>query len=169
MDRRARRAKAGFTLVEIMIVLAILVLLIAMVGPRLLKQQDKADKQITQQQIKSVEQALDLYKIANRTYPSTEEGIAALISKPADEARSRNWDGPYLDADTPPIDPWGNQLRYEYPPSNGSDKPQIWSLGEDGKENTEDDIKNWTGDSNATGDQQNGNVNANAPAPTTTN
>lgn len=169
MDRRARRARAGFTLVEIMIVLAILVLLIAMVGPRLLKQQDKADKQITQQQIKSVEQALDLYKIANRTYPSTEEGIAALISKPADEARSRNWDGPYLDADTLPIDPWGNQLRYEYPPSNGSDKPQIWSLGEDGKENTEDDIKNWTGDASAAGDQQNGNVNANAPAPTTTN
>ena len=157
MDKRANRARAGFTLVEIMIVLAILVLLIAMVGPRLLKQQDKADKQITQQQINSIEQALDFYKVDNRTFPSTEEGITALISKPADEGRSRNWDGPYLDTGEIPVDPWGNSLRYEYPPKNGGDKPQIWSLGEDGKENTDDDIRNWAGDQTGGEQQQNNN------------
>lgn len=142
MNKRLNQKRSAFTLVEIMIVLAILVLLIAMVGPRLLKQQDKADKQITQQQINSVEQALDFYKVDNRTYPSSEEGITALVSRPADEGRARNWDGPYLENE--PLDPWGNKLKYEYPPKDGSsEKPRIWSVGADGKENTEDDIKNW--------------------------
>jgi general secretion pathway protein G len=145
-----------------MIVLAILVLLIAMVGPRLLKQQDKADLQITKQQIDSVEQALDFYKVDNRTYPTSEEGITALVSKPADEGRSRNWDGPYLENE--PLDPWGNKLQYEYPPKSGtSDKPQIWSIGADGKENTDDDVRNW--DENQTsGDVEQGTANTNKPA-----
>lgn len=160
-----RHARTGFTLVEIMIVLAILVLLIAMVGPRLLKQQDKADKQITQQAIANVESALDFYKVDNRTFPTTEEGITALVSKPSDEARGRNWDGPYLD--TEPLDPWGNKLRYEYPPKEGpADKPLIWSAGQDGKDNTEDDISNWTGDS---GQNQNDPNAQQQAAPSTTN
>ena len=67
-----QRTRAGFTLVEIMIVLAILVLLVAMVGPRLLSTQEKADAKITQTQIEGLEQALDFYKVDNRMFPSTE-------------------------------------------------------------------------------------------------
>lgn len=142
-----QRRNRGFTLVEIMIVLAILVLLLAMVGPRLLKTQEKADQKITLTQIKTVQQALDMYKVDNRAYPSTEEGLQALLAKPADEARSSAWDGPYLSEDKLPVDPWGNDYRYEYPPTKGvnRDIPNIWSAGPDGKDSTEDDIVNWTG------------------------
>ena len=149
MQRKQRtQRKSGFTLVEIMIVLAILVLLLAMVGPRLLKTQEKADQKITLTQIKTVQQALDMYKVDNRSYPSTEEGLKALLEKPADEARGVAWDGPYLSEDTLPVDPWGNSYRYEYPPTHGKnrDMPNIWSAGPDGKDSTEDDIVNWTGD-----------------------
>lgn len=144
MNRKRRRT--GFTLVEIMIVLAILVLLLAMVGPRLLKTQEKADQKITLTQIKNIENALDMYKVDNRTYPSTEEGLNALLSKPADEARAANWDGPYLGEDTLPVDPWGNAYNYEYPPTKGksTDTPNIWSAGPDGQDNTGDEIVNWT-------------------------
>jgi general secretion pathway protein G len=153
---KRRKCSRGFTLVEIMIVLAILVLLLAMVGPRLLKTQEKADQKITLTQIKTMQQALDMYKVDNRTYPSSEEGLKALLEKPADEARSTAWDGPYLSEATLPVDPWGNSYRYEYPPTSGNsrDMPNIWSAGPDGKDNTEDDIVNWTksdGDSGSSG------------------
>lgn len=143
-ERKARRA--GFTLIEIMIVLAILVLLVAMVGPRLLNTQEKADFKITVTQLESLEQALDYYKLDVRTYPTTEEGLAALLAKPSDEARGRNWAGPYLDEGELPRDPWGNVYQYEFPPTHGTstDKPDLWSYGPDGQDNTEDDIVNWT-------------------------
>ncbi len=152
MSRRKQVRSAGFTLVEIMVVLAILVLLVALVGPRVLKTQDKADVKITQTQISNIEQALDYYKTELRNYPSTEEGLGALLKKPADEARAQNWGGPYLDEDALPVDPWGNAFRYEFPPTHGSstDKPNIWSAGPDGKDETEDDIVNWKGGSEAT-------------------
>ncbi len=87
MQRQEHRK--GFTLVEIMIVLAILVLLVAMVGPRLLKTQEKADNKIAVTQIQNLEQALDFYKVDNRVYPTTEEGLKALLQKPSDEARGK--------------------------------------------------------------------------------
>lgn len=147
--RRRQVRSSGFTLVEIMVVLAILVLLVALVGPRVLKTQDKADVKITQTQISNIEQSLDFYKADVRTYPSSEEGLAALLKKPADEARGQNWAGPYLDEEALPVDPWGNPFRYEYPPTHGvsTDKPNLWSAGPDGKDETEDDIVNWKGGS----------------------
>ena len=142
-----RSVRSGFTLVELMVVLAILVLLVAMVGPRLLGTQEKATVKAAVGQIDGLETALKLYHIDNKTYPSTEEGLSALLSKPADENRAKNWDGPYLDEDTIPADPWGNAYVYTYPPAQGSqDIPNIASKGKDGQENTEDDIKNWSGD-----------------------
>ena len=141
-----KRNRKGFTLIEIMIVLATLVLLVAMVGPRLLKTQEKADNQIAITQIKNLEQTLDFYKVDNRSYPTTEEGLKALLVKPEDEARAKNWTGPYLQEDALPVDPWGNPYQYEFPPTHGGskDKPNIWSFGPDGQDATEDDITNWT-------------------------
>lgn len=138
-----KRNRLGFSLVELMIVLAILVLLAGLVLPRLLGSQDKADRQATQTQLSSLEQALDMYKIDARTYPNTEEGLKALLKAPEDETRGKNWAGPYMDE--LPSDPWGNEYNYEYPPTEGSkDIPNIWSNGPDGESGTEDDIKNWT-------------------------
>ena len=151
-----RRNRVGFTLVEIMIVLAILVLLVAMVGPRLLKTQEKADAKITQTQIDGLGQALDFYKVDHRFHPTTEEGLTALISKPADENRSRNWAGPYLEDRSVPLDPWGNAYSYEFPGSRSGDgEPNIWSIGPDAKDNTADDIVSWT--KSANGDEKKNN------------
>ena len=140
-DRRRRRA---FTLVEVLVVLVILVLLFGMVGPRILGSQQKADIKKTQLDIGNLGEALKLYSIENRSFPSSEDGLDALLSRPGDEQMARNWDGPYLESDVLPVDPWGNSYRYEYPPKEGKrDFPNIWSPGKDGQDNTDDDIVNW--------------------------
>lgn len=145
-DKRCR----GFTLVEILIVLGIMVFLLAMVGPRLLGSKQKADIQSAKTQIGLFEQSLQNYVLDMNTYPETEAGLKALIEKPelASEgesgAKKDKWDGPYLQRTTLPQDPWGNDYQYEYPPSHGKGKdPEIWSYGPDGQDNTEDDIVNW--------------------------
>ncbi len=145
--------RRAFSLVELMIVLAILVLLAGLVLPRLLGQQNKADIKATQTQLNSFKQALQNYAIDVRTFPNTEEGLRALVVRPEDEQRARKWDGKYLDEI--PVDPWGNEYNYEYPPTQGSnDFPNIWSNGPDGESGTEDDIKNWTEDTEDSGDGQ---------------
>jgi len=137
------RQRQGFSLVELMIVLAILVLLAGLVLPRLLGQQNKADIKATQTQINSFKMALQNYAVDVRTFPDTESGLRALVTKPENEQQARKWDGSYLDEI--PVDPWGNAYNYEYPPSKGSsDFPNIRSNGPDGESGTDDDIKNWT-------------------------
>ncbi len=139
-----RRRRQAFTLLELMIVLVILVLLFAMVGPRLLGSQRKADIKAATTQIGNLESALNLYAVDMRTFPSTEDGLQALIAAPSDERAARKWDGPYLDDDVLPVDPWDNEYAYEYPPShNRRDFPDIWSMGPDGEADTDDDIVNW--------------------------
>jgi len=134
----------GLTLIELMIVLIILVMLFAIAGPRLLGTQQKADVKGTKAQIGNLEAALKLYAVDMRTFPSTEDGLGALIKPPADEAKARKWDGPYLDDEVVPADAWGNAFVYEYPPKKGSrDFPNIMSKGQDGEENTDDDVVNW--------------------------
>jgi general secretion pathway protein G len=136
--------RRGFTLIELMIVLIILVMLFAIAGPRLLGTQKKADIKGTKAQVGNLEASLKLYSVDMRTFPSTEDGLAALIQPPADEAKARKWDGPYLDDEVVPADAWGNAFVYEYPPTNGGrDFPNISSVGLDGESDTEDDIINW--------------------------
>jgi general secretion pathway protein G len=141
---RTRRPRQGFTLVEMLVVLAILVLLVSMVVPRIIGSQKKADINAAKTQIGMLKGALENYNFACKGYPSTEQGLAALISKPADLPESAAWDGPYVTGDIPK-DPWGNEYQYEYPPTHGrGDTPDIWSYGPDREDNTDDDIKSWT-------------------------
>jgi general secretion pathway protein G len=142
-----RQRRSGLTLLELMIVLIILVMLFAIAGPRLLGQQKKADIRLTTAQIGNFESALKNYYMDMRSYPSTEEGLVALISRPTDENKARKWDPEgYLDDEAIPADAWDNAYIYEYPPSQGSrDFPNISSAGPDGQPNTEDDIVNWRG------------------------
>jgi hypothetical protein len=95
---------------------------------------------------------LKVYRLDNGTYPSTEEGLNALIRKPADQKQAENWNGPYLKS--LPRDPWNNQYAYEFPGTRGGNgaTPDIWSRGPDGKENTDDDIGNWERDAQAIAD-----------------
>lgn len=148
--------RRGFTLVELLIVLAILVLLASLVGPRLLGSKQKADINAVKTQIGMFQSALERYAIDMNQFPSTEEGLAALVTSPGqgqgestDESGESGgtWDGPYLKSETVPVDPWGKPYSYEYPPThNKINVPDIWSFGPDGQENTEDDIVSWKGD-----------------------
>jgi len=136
--------RRGFTLVEVLVVMVILVLLFSIVGPRILGSQQKANIKKAQIDIGSIGGALELYALDNRGFPNTEEGLEALMEAPADEQRTRNWDGPYMDAEDLPIDPWGNEYRYIYPNEHGRrDFPNIWSPGKDSEDSTDDDIVNW--------------------------
>ena len=143
MNRSPAR-RSGFTILELLIVLVILVGILAIVGPRLLGSQKKADIKIAQAQISTLETSLKEYAADMKGFPKTEDGLKALLKKPADEKKARRWAGPYLDEPELPVDPWDNAFIYKYEPSNdGFDRPLIMSKGPDGEENTEDDIYNF--------------------------
>lgn len=154
MNQKNRRRHA-FTLLELMIVLVILVLLLAMVGPRLLGTQKKAYIKNTKAQIGIFKTALDSYAAEVGHYPSSEDGLQALLDPPSDERAAQKWEGPYLDTDVLPLDPWDNDYQYEYPPTNNRrDFPDIWSYGPDGEDGTDDDITNWTGSGGGGGEEE---------------
>ncbi|TWU38478.1 type II secretion system major pseudopilin GspG [Novipirellula artificiosorum] len=145
---KRKRKRSGFTLLELMIVLIILVGLIAMVGPRLLGSQQKADIRTAEVQIGNLASALKMYVVDMKVFPATEDGLEALLKAPDDERLARKWAGPYLDGSKLPIDPWGNDFVYEYDVAEGSsdterpDFPRISSAGPDAQAGTDDDIAN---------------------------
>lgn len=162
---RQRRQRQAFTLLELMIVLVILVLLFAMVGPRLLGSQKKADIKAARTQIGNLESALNLYAVDMRTFPPTDDGLKALISGPSDERAARKFEGPYLDDEVLPLDPWDNEYQYVYPPEhNRRDFPDIWSAGPDGEPDTEDDIVNWRADADGEGAPEDGPMDDRGPS-----
>ncbi len=135
-----RNARRGLTLLELMIVLIILVGLMAIVGPRLLGTQKKADIRTAQAQIGSLASSLKMYAVDMKSFPLTEEGLEVLVSAPEDEAIAKNWDGPYVEGGKLPVDPWGNSFQYEFGAeagTEGSDNkaaaefPRIFSMGPD--------------------------------------
>ncbi|RIK79168.1 MAG: type II secretion system protein GspG [Planctomycetota bacterium] len=140
---KTRRRTRGFTLMEMLLVLAILVALMALVGPRILGTQKKSDISTAKAQLGLFKAALERYSLDMRKFPTSEEGLASLIEKPAEDEKNQ-WDGPYLDTPDLPKDPWNNDYRYEFPPKQGQgDSPDLWSLGPDGEDGTDDDIVNW--------------------------
>lgn len=147
-----RNTRRGLTLLELMIVLIILVGLIAIVGPRLLGTQQKADIRTAQVQIGNLVACLKAYAVDMKSFPLTEEGLELLVSAPEDEALAKKWDGPYLEGGKLPVDPWGSDFQYEYETteagsSSSGEKttaafPRIFSLGPDRQPGTSDDISN---------------------------
>jgi len=132
----------GFTLVEVMVVVVILSILAALVVPQIMGKPDEARITKAQQDLRAIEASLNLYKLDNFNYPSTDEGLEALVNPPADAARARNWKGPYLKS--VPKDPWGNEYLYLSPGEQGA--IDVYSLGADGEaggEGTAADIGNW--------------------------
>ena len=122
-----RSRAAGFTLVELLVVLAILGMLAALVGPQVLNQLGGAKSKSAAIQIRDFEQALELYKLDVGRFPRSGEGLEALVRQPSG---ARGWNGPYLRKDDVPEDPWGNP--YEYRVSGSS--VEITSLGSDGRQ-----------------------------------
>jgi len=147
--RKTQQSKrAGFTLIEMLVVLAILVLLMSMVGPRILGSRKKADINTAKSQIGMFQASLETYNLDMKPYPETEQGLTALVETPAKDDTATKWDGPYITKSNIPKDPWGNDYQYEFPPTHGKDKdaPDIWSLGPDGEDGTEDDVVSWVGE-----------------------
>jgi general secretion pathway protein G len=124
--RRSRAASAGFTLVELLVVLAILTLLAGLVGPRVLSQLGGAKSKTAAVQIADIEKAMELFKLDVGRFPTSEEGLDALAKRPA--SVTSGWSGPYLKG-TLPADPWGKPYHYQLAP-NGT--VEILSLGADG-------------------------------------
>lgn len=133
----------GFTLIEIMVVVVILGILAAVIVPRLTSQPDEARKVKAKQDIRALEAALQLYKLDNFYYPSTQQGLEALVQKPSGDPPARNWkDGGYVAR--LPKDPWGYPYQYLYPGTKG--EYDLFSMGADGKpggDGPEADIGTW--------------------------
>lgn len=134
----------GFTLIEIMVVVIILGILAAIVVPRVMDRPDAARITKAKQDIRALESALNLYKLDNYAYPSTEQGLAALVTKPSGEPEARNWkQGGYIDR--LPKDPW--QRPYQYLNPGVHSEIDIYTLGADGQQGGDGvnaDIGNWT-------------------------
>lgn len=132
----------GFTLIELLIVMVILGLLAALVGPSMFGKVGKSRQKAAKTQLSLFETALGTYRLDVGSYPTTEQGLEALREQPQDAER---WDGPYL-AKEIPVDPWGHAYEYASPSEHGD--YEIVSLGADGKSGGEDenaDIVSWTG------------------------
>jgi general secretion pathway protein G len=130
--REARLAR-GMTLIEILVVLVLIGVVLGIVGGNFIGKGEKAKADAARIEINQIAQTLDLYKLEIGRYPTTQEGLQALISAPAGVA---NWNGPYWKRSTVPKDPWGNEYKYSSPAQNGAPY-EITSLGADGKEGGE--------------------------------
>jgi len=136
----------GFTLIELLIVVAIISLLAAIVAPKLIGSSDEAKVASAKQQIANFETALKLFKIDNGFYPTSEQGLEALVSKPTSGREPKKYrDGGYLEKRGIPLDPWKNPYFYVSPGLNGD--YDLMSFGADGKEGGskyDADITNWS-------------------------
>jgi len=134
-----RRRRGGFTLIEIMVVVMIIGMLSALVGVRVFSVWEKSKRKGAVAQMKNFETALSVYRLDNGRYPTTEQGLDALIKPPSIEPIPRNYPkGGYLGANEVPVDPWGNPYVYFSPGLNGEDF-SIISYGADGVEGGEGD------------------------------
>lgn len=140
MCKLPQRHSLGFTLLELLVVMVIIGLLAGYVGPRYFAQIGKSETKAARAQIDAFEKALDQYRLDTGHYPATELGLAALMEKPASEAK---WQGPYLKKAVP-ADPWGKPYIYKFPGDHG--EVDISALGRDGQpggSGDDADVTNW--------------------------
>ncbi|MFT3931251.1 MAG: type II secretion system major pseudopilin GspG [Spongiibacteraceae bacterium] len=147
MSVKTSHTQRGFTLIEIMVVVVIIGILIGLVAPNVLGRVDKARVTAAQTDIATLEQSLEMYRLDNHAYPSTDQGLEALIAKPSGEPDAKNWNPEgYLKKKQLPKDPWGNPYQYVNPGQEG--RPyDLYSFGADGREGGENydaDVGNWS-------------------------
>lgn len=134
------KQQSGFTMLEMMVVIVILGIMATLVVPQIFGQREQADMQKAISDITALENAMEMYRVQNAVYPTTEQGLEALVSEPQTDPRPRNYQTEgYIRR--LPADPWGNEYRLLSPGQNG--RFDIFSVGPDGQPGTEDDIGNW--------------------------
>lgn len=137
---RGRASECGFTLLELLVVMVIIGLLAGYVGPKYFSQIGKSEVKVARAQMDALGKALDQFRLDMGHYPTTEQGLASLVSAPANAAR---WDGPYLQKGVP-VDPWGNAYVFVMPGEHGDyDLVSYGSDGKPGGEGHAGDIVNW--------------------------
>jgi general secretion pathway protein G len=147
---QAQRRERGFSLIEIMAVVVIIGLLIALVGVNVRGQMQTARVNAARTQISNLENALEFYYMDNAVYPTTEQGLQALIERPSTPPEPRRYQpGGYLQKKNVPLDPWGEPYQYRWPGERNPDGFDLWSYGADrapGGAETAADIGNWVED-----------------------
>jgi len=144
--------QSGFTLIEVLLVIVIILMLAGALVVFVLPQQENAEKNTTKLLLQNIETGLDMYRLNMGRYPTTEQGLDALMAKPTfeNEKLGEKWAGPYLKTGTKLEDPWGNKLHYELndvaaggddPATKNAPRYKLFSVGPDGQPDTTDDIK----------------------------
>ena len=139
MKQLNNRKQTGFTLLELLVVLGIIAMLAGLVGPQVMKHMGESKVKAAKVQIEDLAQTLDMYKLDVGSYPTSDQGLNALIESPDGAAR---WNGPYLRKSKVPLDPWQQEYKYTSPGEHG--KFDVTSLGADGKEGGEGEDKDLT-------------------------
>ena len=141
LNNKPKSKNLGFTLIEMLVVVAIMATLAAMIAPKLIEKAGDAQVTAAKGDIQRIASTLDMYKLDNFNYPSSDQGLQALVQKPGGSPEPKNWKQYLNDA---PSDPWGNEYYYAYPGENG--QFDVYSLGADGQlggEGHDADIGNW--------------------------
>ncbi len=138
MKNHEQAGRKGFTLIELMIVVIIIAALAAMVAPRLIDRSDEAKANIARGDLSNLDVSLKLFRLDTGRYPTTDEGLQALMARPGGVTQ---WKGPYLERK--PLDPWKRAYHYRFPGARNPGGVDLFSAGSDGQEDTADDVNNW--------------------------
>lgn len=144
--KRRRSSRKAFTLLEILLVVGLLALLASVAIPALFGQGEKAKEKMAEAAVLSsgtLSRMIGLFKFNTGVYP---EELKYLIEKPNDDEIAEKWTGPYIEDISGLTDPWGNEYQYNAEGQHNEGKFDLWSMGQDGRDGTEDDIKNWKDD-----------------------
>lgn len=144
MNKRRREAsrRGGFTLIEVLLVLVILVVLGSLVGVGISGARKKSLLKAAKAQVSLFETPLATYELDMNAYPTTAQGLEALRTAPSDAKNAAKWGPAYMDKKIP-LDPWGNPYQYMFPGKKNAQSYDVWSMGPDGVDGTDDDIGNW--------------------------